>query len=669
MNVVWTNLVLWPLVGLTAAPVLVHLFARSRPPKYPFSSVRFLRQVVRKTNRVRKPRDWILMLVRTALFTLLTAMFLMPLLLLSAKYNPFKARNVVIVLDASASMNWLAGAQTRFSAACGEADSILEKLGPGDTANIVWLDKFPDSVFPEMGSNTAYLRNMLRNSEATSENGDAATALRLALKLLEWADGRKEICVISDFQKTQWDKVSVHIPEEVSLAFIEAGPGKAPNCAVGEIHYSPRAPLQGECVDISARIYNFSQRPRKRRVSMRTQGARQSREIMIPANADVTAVFRQRMTAQGKVPVEISLDEDRFAMDNTRGLILNVKQQLSVGVVGTSIWGNSRVWRKALDALSWAKPFTVPEEDALKAQADILMLDGWNGDSTAELAAAVSTGTSLFIAPSPNIRSDHIMRLFDLSPEPESAGTLNPTDLSAHVSINEPGHPAFALFADGQYGDPASAGFSSRLPVSLPETEHVKILMQYEDGFTALAYRREKGALCLWNMPLKDKYSDWASTAVFLPFFGELLLASRPLPDTPETSAEPGECLTRIAPHSMRLEAIRLMSEDETSVKFIPEPCRGTFRLTSVPLKNVGLYVWKEKERTADKIYSNLNIAESNMKAISPDRLVKERGGAFLSANSVNRLSNGVSLWPWLLGIALATTAAEGLLMNVFRDS
>ena len=75
-----------------------------------------------------------------------------------------QTKNVVLIIDATASMAYVDGAQTRFAAACAEASEILAGLSGRDGANIVWLDAAPDAVFPEIGANIAYLRTALRRA-------------------------------------------------------------------------------------------------------------------------------------------------------------------------------------------------------------------------------------------------------------------------------------------------------------------------------------------------------------------------------------------------------------------------------------------------------------------------------------------------------------------------
>ena len=217
-----------PLLVLIAVPILLHLFARARPPVYPFSSVEFIRRIVRHTLRIKRPQDWLLLILRTILYAALIAVFLQPLLFLHRRFAVSHGRkNVVLLVDATASMGYMEGAQTRFALARTEASSILSALHPDDTANIVWIRARPEPVFPEMGRNHAYLQDGLRRGRITEEAGDIPGALQAAAELLQGQDGRREIVVVSDFQKSAWSSVASRLHRESISSWLKSEPARA----------------------------------------------------------------------------------------------------------------------------------------------------------------------------------------------------------------------------------------------------------------------------------------------------------------------------------------------------------------------------------------------------------------------------------------------------------
>ena len=65
MSILFQYPALLGLLALAALPLLVHLLSRARPPVYRFSNTEFLRRVLRTTARFRRPRDRVLLALRT----------------------------------------------------------------------------------------------------------------------------------------------------------------------------------------------------------------------------------------------------------------------------------------------------------------------------------------------------------------------------------------------------------------------------------------------------------------------------------------------------------------------------------------------------------------------------------------------------------------------------
>ena len=262
MNVFLHNpLLLW-LTPLVAVPFLIHFLARAKPPAYLFSTTYFVKKVVQQTLRIKRPKDRLLLLVRTLLFVTLVLLFIRPVVffhhLLPHGDTP---RNLVIVIDRSASMNWSEGGRSRFSAACDEAAVLLDDLSSRDVANVIWLDREPDTVFPEPGSNTHYLRERLRDARCSHEFGNAEQAINLALAQLKDGDYQRELCIISDFQSTQWQTIRAGLPSDIFVTTLKPVRDEAENGAVLSIRTSPMSPLAGETAQVIVTIGNYSNTP------------------------------------------------------------------------------------------------------------------------------------------------------------------------------------------------------------------------------------------------------------------------------------------------------------------------------------------------------------------------------------------------------------------------
>ncbi len=193
-------------VGLAALviPILVHLVHRERKETTPFPSLMFLLRTPYQHSRRQRIRDWLLFLTRAFVFLLLVAAFARPVFDRppdAAAAVSGGGREVVVLLDRSFSMR----IADRWSRAQAAARQALDALGPADKATVVL---FADQarVVREEGAT----RTIVRAAIDSASPGDAATryapALLLARRTVaESKLPRREVIVISDFQRSGWD--------------------------------------------------------------------------------------------------------------------------------------------------------------------------------------------------------------------------------------------------------------------------------------------------------------------------------------------------------------------------------------------------------------------------------------------------------------------------------
>src|SRR5436853_2542914 len=125
------------LVGLAALaiPVLVHLIQRERKRVVEFPSLMFLRRIPYQSVRRRRIRNWLLLALRAAALALIVAAFARPFV----RQGPLAvtaaggAREVVVLLDRSASMGW----GDHWQRARAAARQAIDSLGGDDRATLV----------------------------------------------------------------------------------------------------------------------------------------------------------------------------------------------------------------------------------------------------------------------------------------------------------------------------------------------------------------------------------------------------------------------------------------------------------------------------------------------------------------------------------------------------
>jgi hypothetical protein len=390
-----------PLMGV---PVLLHLLARAKPPEYLFSAVSFVLKVVQQTIRIKKPKDRLLLLCRTILFVVLFLIFIRPVVFFQdIIIDRDLPRSLIIIIDRSASMAWSEGGRSRFTAACDEAAVILDSLSSRDMANVVWLDAEPDAIFPEMSFNIAYLARQLRQAHVTNESGSTETAMQLALTQLTSSTGTRELCIISDFQASQWKDLNLTVPENISVSTVSPVREAAENGGVMSIQTEPVSPLVGEPARILCDVGNFSNAPRNRTVILTIGEKRIVQQVQIPAWGHGSVAVEHVFPDNGEIAVSAQLNEDAYGADDWRGMIVAVRKSLAVGLLGNEPT-IAPVWRRALNALPWVEKIeTTADTIAAPGLYDLLMIAGWHGENIKGIKELRTKGVSMMIAPAPGL--------------------------------------------------------------------------------------------------------------------------------------------------------------------------------------------------------------------------------------------------------------------------
>ncbi len=665
MEIVFQNPGFLPFLLLAAAPLILHLFARARPPVYMFSSNSLLRKILKYRMRLKKPRDMILLAVRTLLFFSLVMLFLLPLLFMNSNFAaPFEKKTVLIIVDATASTSYLEGGQTRFAAGCAEASEIISGLGSGDRANVIWLKYQSSAVYPAPGPNMNFLQQELRRASVTAETSDISSAVSLAVGMLEKAEGRRQICVISDFQASEWGEIAVKIPKTVDVMTISTGKTAASNQSVARVFSRPASPVIGEDLTLFCEIRNFSPEPRQCTVYLKTSEIRHEKEISIPAWGSAVPGFKCSFKNSGIVPYKFEIGEDLFPDDNSRWGILNVRKFISAGVAAGDE-KNRSCWYKALKSIGWIKTDTVDIDTIGKSQADIVFLSAWNGENPEALASCIGAGHNVVCCPADGADLAKFFSILVPGSAPrDTKFALESSKKPRKMKLARQDAEIFSLFATGEFGDPLKGNFMTRLnfpPLALPPTGDV--LLEYDDGIPALAsYRHGRGVFYFWNIFLGEERSDWASSPQFVPFMGELVMnVGRDPLDLPEkTSFSPGQKMVFDLKGDESAEDLSLAGEDEKILPVHQILSADKRFFVSDPAEECGLYTWKHRDSTLG--YSTVDFVpiESDLRTLPEQTIAKIGAISSSGGGGIRDFVHGIEVWPYFLLLAVLLILLEG---------
>jgi len=669
VTVLFLNAMLWPLAVLVVLPLIIHLFARARPPLLDFSSIEFIQRAIRFTQRVRKPKDWLLLILRTAAVAAMILLFLRPVMFSHGGGGLFERRNVVVILDASASMGWSDGSQTRFAVACAEASEILAGLSSRDAADVILAGVVPRAVFPAIGGNIGYLQGEIRRARLTAEALDPEAALRLALRLLNGQEGLKEICVVSDFQASNWRGIKPRLPPDVGLTCVNTVRGEAPNTAILRVEIDPARPLPGEEATILCDVGNFSGTPQRRPVVLAVDSARTSREAVIPAWGRTTVLFKQRIISASPFTISLSLPEDGFPGDDRRWAVVEPTDVLRVGIVAFGKGEfTAAVWARGCRALGWARPETLTA-DALanpETRCDVLMLSGWDGSEPARVRGFLERGIPVVWSPDTGVSLSQMRSVLTNAVLPAgdavSKTVWEDKPESIRLKVTSPDHPIFRAFAGGEFGDPARGRVRGRLAVTASQLPSGEPLMAYADGVPALWLCKGNPPLVLWNIPLDKTLSSVQNQGEFVPFLGELLLeVRRGSPGAGRSVYErvPGQSLTWRPGLEVRADDVRLKGVDGVEV---PLRLLGTDggTLMSERLERPGVYDWMIGGHAINREVANFPVAESDLRPMSVAEIKGLGAMTASSGRDVREWQAGIALWARLLWIALVLLLCEG---------
>ena len=658
MSLFTNNPALYWLLALSVVPFIVHLIARSKPPVHQFSSIAFLRKIIKKSSRYQKPKDRLVLILRTLAVTALLFAFVQPLLISKNGNLNNDDKTVIFVIDQSASMAASENTSSRFTLACDEAAALISEITP-DSANIIWVNASPEAVFPTPGPNIDYLSQTLQQANHRPEQGSISAAIQLAIDQLKDAKGERQIIVISDFQKDPWENAEIFVPETIKLTKLSVGEENLPNIAITSLASFPASPVSGQDVAINAQIKNFSEQPKSTTIYLNAGGGRQSAQVEIPANGQTETEFITKFSHQGNVAVTASLTEDTYREDDQRHTIIPVRERLKIlSLTRNESSPEARVLDRLANALTWIS-HSQTQQLPTSGTTDILFIHQWNGDNIELLSELSNNGTSVIVTPSTKCKLPSLQQLLDLAPA-NSTLNLSRDPKGWKAATSKETSEIFSIFKSGEFGNPAQGTFRQRF--ELPKSWSNASIINYTDDIPAIILsRKPRASRLIWNLSYDPEYSDWISQEPFVSFMAELLLSIQPSKTTNDNELIPGSLLSWLLPENIDPNNLRLMnSKGEELATEILNTIQGTSIQSTIPA-TPGIYEWQTGSSTIKKHFVNFPSSESNLTLINPDEIPTGESAGKDDIMRAEALSQGLPMWPWLVGAALIFLIAESL--------
>jgi hypothetical protein len=541
-----------------AVPIVIHLLFRQRSRLVELGTLQFLRVALRDQARRRRIRRWVLLALRSAGVLLMAFLFARPYW--TARGELGREREVVLLIDRSASMAARSTGGSPFDKAREQAGEVLEHLPGGTVTHLAYFDSAGVAPVQEARIEPA-LKPSLSGTDYTKALGWARDIMvgsrRLNRKVFLWTDLQR--CGVGT-------PAGEGFPPGVDVEIIDVGRSLTRNLAVEEVVAEETDLRDGKNVSVTARVFNAGLFPMQDvRVKLSLEG--------LPAiEQTATVEGHSRRLVRFEVPIRepglyhgsalVSAGDD-LPFDDRRWLAFEARRRDRVllvdGEPGPTVFGNETYFlemalRLGLPGessnasttpyepvrLAWNGQRSLPGLDQFRVVALCNVPDLSPANSEA-LEGFVRSGGNLVIFTGDLVKAGAYAALQEAKVMPgrlEGAAADGPY----RVGDWEKDHPIFALFDDPLHGDLRTLRFR-RVTRIVPDALS-RVLVTARGGAPLVVERPHGAGKCLlFAIPADNAWGEWAIGRLYVPLVHQLAgYATNRLPELGSvTSAVAGQ--------------------------------------------------------------------------------------------------------------------------------
>jgi len=673
------------LLGLlaVAVPVIVHLVNRERRNAIAFPSLMFLRRVPFRSVRRQRIRHWALFVLRCLALILLAAAFARPYFdrnEMNAGAAGAGPREVVVLLDRSYSMAY----GDRWSRATAAAERAIADVGAADRASLVLFDHEATAAAGPTGD-AAVLQAALQNARPGAGSTRYAPAFAVAQQLLESTERpRREVVVISDFQRAGWDGQELpRMPAPASVTTVDVGDSTTANALVTGVDVTRDAQVGVDRAIVAARLARKGARPvADARVTLELNGREvEAKRVALPASGATSVTFASvavpDATTRGTVRVSVAAAEDRLSVDDAFHFVLARAQVVSVLIIEHPSSPASRtmflpralgIGDRPTFRVAQRRADRVTAADVDDARVVILHGVGMPGGAVGDrIRTLVRGGGGLIVALGEHNGGYAWSGVSELMPGTIGEIIDRSADRGGSLGSLDRSHAALESFRGTRSGDFTAARYLRYRALSPTTTDAV--LARFDDGAVALAERRVgRGRVLVFSSTLDGYWNDLPVQPVFLPLVQSLVRhAAGWTPERPWETV--GQVLSLANANANNRSALVAVAPSGARTRWTESDS-----VRSLPLREQGFYEMRDADAVIPRrvVAVNPDPAESELGAFAPDELsraVAPSGTAGAAATGVATLSvadreRRQTLWWYVLVAALLLLAAESLLSN-----
>lgn len=671
-------------LGALAVPILVHLIQRERKTPVEFPSLMFLRRVPYQSVKRRRISNWVLFLLRSAALLLMVLAFARPFLTqtpIQASVANAGARDVVILLDRSASM----GYGDHWQRAKDEATQVIDSLGNGDQATLVLFDRSAEENVRSTGDQTR-LRAAVDAAELSATASRYGPALRLAQSLLSRSTlGRKEAVVVSDMQRTGWERPEeIQFPEGTAFTPVSVAATDTANVSVTSVTFSRARFASEERVAVTAAIANRGTAPVVNvPVVLEIDGldVATSRTTLTPGVTNAVT-FPAFTLAQSFVRGRVKAGTDALASDNEFLFVLSPARPAPVMVmVRDGAPEAESVYLTSALAVGVPQQFDAQVMPVSKVDAAALSRVSVVIISDATIPSTLGPSLKTFVERGGGLFSVMGSRSGAL----DSAGTLfpgtalepldSPAGRAMTLGVLNFSHVVFELFKAPKSGDLSGARFFRYRPISPAADDQV--LARFADGSVAMAERRVgAGRVIAFASTLDSQWNNLVLAPVFVPLLHQVTRYLGQMEEEPawQTAGQVIDVTQRVAALTAGGTDTRVTS----AVVVAPGGDRQTVggeAGSSVELREQGFYEVRPQGAAASgrpfTVAVNIDPSESDLTAMDATEFTAgATGRASMTGSAVRtdikpeETERRQSFWWFLLLVGFVLLVAESVVAN-----
>jgi len=337
---------------LAAGPIVIHLMNRQRFRVIEWAAMEFLRQAMRRSRRLVRVQDLLLLVVRVLCVLLFGLAMARPFVAGSGQVaDPNQPVHAVLLIDNSMSMGYGQLGRTVLDEAKARAKECIDRLPPGSRISVIPVCASSRDFSLGAYSTKEDAAEALESIQPLDRAATAAAALDLAKEACRRtaSPANKQIVLFSDQQAVNWP--SQPFDAQVAqlggpLQVVQLAPKEPENAWIADFHLQDGiADLDTPAVFLATVRFEGSAPRRGVQVSLSVDGAvfatqtvdlepGQAREIRFPPYR-----FDQPLQPGqvGYVPAEVSMPPDHLATDDRRPLVVPLVSALPVVMVDQ--WG------------------------------------------------------------------------------------------------------------------------------------------------------------------------------------------------------------------------------------------------------------------------------------------------------------------------------------------